>query len=86
MSRADEGKLGPETASAVSGKESSALDRLEASRAHLRAAMQVYVQEASPSPDPARDAHRPLGQRLLDRVHRLPVVRTVLAVRSLRRR
>lgn len=83
MSSTHEDEPGPST---VASEEPSAIGRLATSRAHLRAAMQAYIQAVSPPSDPARDAHRALGQRLLDRVHRLPVVRTVMSIRSLRRR
>lgn len=62
-----------------------ALHRLEASRAAIRAAMEAHVREsASPVPDP-RGAPRSLAQRLLEQARRFPVVRAVLAIRSLRR-
>lgn len=63
--------------------EASALRRLEASRALIVAAMGARVHEISPPPDEPREAPKPLGQRLLALVGRLPIIRTALAIRDL---
>ncbi len=65
--------------------EAAALHRLEASRVRIRTAMEAHVREsASPRGQP-RDAPRSLGQRLLEQLRQLPVVRTALAIRDWRR-
>ena len=65
--------------------EAAALHRLEASRARIRAAMETHLRESAPPQDSPRDTPKSLGQRLLERARRLPIVRTALAIRSLRR-
>ena len=65
--------------------EAAALHRLEASRAQIRVAMEAHVRESASLQDSPRGAPRPLGQRLLERARRLPVVRTALAIRGLLR-
>ena len=65
--------------------EAAALRRLEASRARIRAAMEAHVRESALPQDSPRDTPKSLGQRLLERARRLPLVRTALAIRSLRR-
>ncbi len=65
--------------------EAAALHRLEASRARIRLAMETHVRESAPPRDSPRGAPRSLGQRLLEQLRRLPVVRTALAIRDLRR-
>jgi hypothetical protein len=65
--------------------EAAALQRLEASRARIRAAMEAHLRESVVPQDAPRGAPRPLGQRLLERVQRLPIVRTALAIRGLLR-
>jgi len=51
----------------------------------MQSAMATYARESEPPGDPARSAPKSLGQRLLERAQRLPVIRTALAIRSLRR-
>ena len=65
--------------------EAAALHRLQASRALIRAAMEAHLRESASQQNSPRDAPRSLSQRLLERVGRLPIVRTVLAIRDLRR-
>ena len=65
--------------------EGAALHRLEASRALIRVAMEAHVRESTPPQDSPRGIPKSLGQRLLERARRLPVVRTALAIRDLRR-
>ncbi len=65
--------------------EAAALQRLEASRARIRVAMEAHVRESASPQDSPRAAPSSLGQRLLERARRLPVVRVALAIRSLRR-
>ena len=65
--------------------EAAALHRLQASRALIRAAMEAHLRESASQRTPPRDTPRSLSQRLLERVGRLPIVRTVLAIRDLRR-
>jgi hypothetical protein len=65
--------------------EAAALHRLEASRARIRVAMEAHVRESASPQDSPRGTPRPLGQRLLERARRLPVVRTALAIRGLLR-
>ena len=65
--------------------EAAALHRLEASRARIRLAMEAHVRESAASQDLPRGAPRSLGQRLLEQVRRLPVIRTALAIRDWRR-
>ena len=65
--------------------EAAALHRLEASRARIRVAMEAHVREIASPQDSPRGAPMSLGQRLLERARRLPVVRTALAIRDLRR-
>ena len=65
--------------------EGAALHRLEASRARLRVAMEAHVRESASPQDSPRGVPRSLGQRLLERARRLPIVRTALAIRELRR-
>ena len=69
----------------VAPAEPTALQRLEASRARIREAMEAHVRESASPQDSPRDASRSLAQRLLARMRRLPVVRTALAIRDLRR-
>jgi hypothetical protein len=63
--------------------EGSALDRLEASRALILAAMGARIRESAPPAEDSRDVPKPLGQRLLELAGRLPIIRTVLAIRGL---
>lgn len=72
---------------AVKGRpgEAAALHRLEASRARIQGAMEAHLRESALSKDPPRVAPRSLGQRLLERARRLPLVRTALAIRELGR-
>ncbi len=63
----------------------TALQRLEASRSHIRMAMEAHVRELASQQKPPPGAPRSLGQRLLEQVGRLPIIRTALAIRSLRR-
>lgn len=65
--------------------EGAALHRLEASRARIRVAMEAHVRESASLQDSPRGVPRSLGQRLLERARRLPVIRTALAIRELRR-
>jgi hypothetical protein len=65
--------------------EATALHRLETSRHRIQATMAKYAREIAPPSDPSRSAPQSLGQRLLERAQRLPVIRTALAIRSLRR-
>ncbi len=65
--------------------EAAALHRLEASRARIRLAMEAHVRESAAPQDLPRGAPRSLGQRLLEQVRRLPVIRTALAIRDWRR-
>ena len=65
--------------------EATALHRLEASRSQLRMAMEAHVRELASQQKPPPGAPRSLGQRLLEQVGRLPIIRTALAIRSLRR-
>jgi len=65
--------------------ESTALGRLEASRALIRSTMQSRVREVAAQRGDARHAPTSLAQRLLNRVQRLPIVRTAVEIRSLRR-
>ena len=65
--------------------EAAALHRLEASRARIRVAMETHVRESASLQDSPRGTPRPLGQRLLERARRLPVIRTALAIRGLLR-
>ena len=62
--------------------EAAALHRLEASRARIRMTMEAHVRESASPLDSSRGAPRPLGQRLLERARRLPLVRTALAIRD----
>jgi len=62
-----------------------ALHRLQASRARIRGAMDAHIRESASQQVSPRDAPRSLSQRLLDRVGRLPIIRTALAIRDFRR-
>ena len=61
------------------------LHRLEALRCQLRMAMEAHVRELASQQKPPPGAPRSLGQRLLEQVGRLPIIRAALAIRSLRR-
>ncbi len=63
--------------------EGAALHRLEASRARIRAAMEAHAREIAAEQSPPSGAPRSLRRRLWDQVERLPIVRTVLAIRDL---
>ncbi len=65
--------------------EAAALHRLQASRARIRAAMEMHIRETMGQQGAPLDAPRSLGQRLLQRAQRLPIVRTALAIRDFRR-
>ncbi len=65
--------------------EAAALHRLEASRMRIRMAMEAHVRASAAPPDSPRGVPRSLGQRLLEQVGRLPVIRTALAIRDWRR-
>ena len=66
-------------------REVAALRRLVASRARIRTAMETHVRESASAQEPSRGAPRSLGERLLERARRLPVVGAILAIRDLRR-
>lgn len=72
------------TGSAV-GSEQAALQRLEASRTRIRDAMAAHLRDTTVPVTSSPSAPRSFGQRLIERMHRLPVIRTVLAIRGLRR-
>ena len=66
-------------------REVAALHRLVASRARIRVAMETHVRESASAREPPRGAPRSLGERMLERARRLPVVGAFLAIRDLRR-
>ena len=82
---ADPSDRGARLATGGGPAEDAALHRLEASRARIRMAMEAHVRENASPQDSPRAAPRPLGQRLLERARRLPVIRTALAIRGLLR-
>ena len=63
---------------------STALSRLEASRAEIRSTMHSHAREIA-AQDSAKSGPASLSQRLSNRLRRLPIVRTAIAIRSLRR-
>ena len=65
--------------------EAAARQRLEDSRARIRAAMDAHLREGALPKDAPRQSPRSLGQRLLERARRLPIVRAALELRDLRR-
>ncbi len=65
--------------------QTAALHRLVASRDRIRTEMETHIRESALHQVDAPGAHRSLGERLLERARRLPLIGAVLEIRDLRR-